>query len=595
VSAASNKSSNSGDYDRPNQQYRCGRGAGWRTPCPNGPNGSQCGGTCECTPVLKDGRYECRRPASAGGPCKLGPKPDGTCSQTHPPCVPRLTLRARRGRLVWQLGVVLLLILAAGFHFGHKGRFTALSADPGPLSAKHAHFTREQGCAACHAAHGAGPGGLISAVFTAADANSQCGVCHQFAGPADRPHNETTPAHAAAKATDCRLCHTEHRGATGNITPLTDAQCHACHAVKFTRFDLDHPPFPTNFPHFTRGAIQFNHAKHLLDYFKQPEHASRAQQSCAECHMASPTDKTIRTAGFDVACARCHAGQIPQNELVLLRLPELPADPSKLGTEDATSFMSWLLQRPGGTNFGAALQQLLAAIAKDGAAPLESLLNEPLAGQPATNGLLQTFSPALLHRPAQQWLKKERIEPTASSAQGGWFWFDDLYPELRYKPTGHSDPVIRAWLEYATAAVASSTNADDAKRAATFRDELANARTGPGRCLKCHVASTSATLPEHRRIAWNYLGSELRPHVRFSHGAHLGVRRCGDCHALNPQADYEQQFTSPTTVAGASNFRSIGQTDCVACHAHGKVRNDCRMCHEYHRGHSILNSVITLK
>ena len=92
-------------YERPNCRHRCGRGAVWGTPCSEGPN------------------------------------PDGTCSQSHQPCVPRSTLRARRGWLTVWASLVTALLLAAGFHFGAKDVKRPISADPGPLSSSHAAFT----------------------------------------------------------------------------------------------------------------------------------------------------------------------------------------------------------------------------------------------------------------------------------------------------------------------------------------------------------------------------------------------------------------------------------------------------------------------
>jgi len=71
-------------------------------------------------------------------------------------------------------------------------------------------------------------------------------------------------------------------------------------------------------------------------------------------------------------------------------------------------------------------------------------------------------------------------------------------------------------------------------------------------------------------------GNQLPAHIKFSHGAHLGLRRCEDCHALNPPADFEGQFKDFATTAGVSNFKSIALPNCIVCHAKNKVRNDCR-------------------
>jgi hypothetical protein len=342
-----------------------------------------------------------------------------------------------------------------------------------------------------------------------------------------------------------------------------------------------------------RGGIKFNHAKHLLEYFKQSEHASRAQQTCTECHAASPGERNIRTAGFDAACARCHAEQIPQTELVLLRLPERPAAMAKLTTDDATTFMAWFLQRAGTTNYGAAFEKLMEVAAKEGVEPLAGELKKQV-GTNAGVALVAGLSPELLARPARLWLKGETFEPPSLKVQSGWYWLEDLYPELRYKPAGHADAVARAWLELSLAAAARGTNSDDAKRATDFRNEVAHLRTGVGRCVKCHAVSASASQLEPR-VAWHYTGSQLREHTKFSHGAHLGLTQCSECHALNQQTDYEGQFQDFTTIAGVSNFKSIALANCTGCHAEKKVRSDCTLCHQYHRETSLVKPKKTSK
>jgi len=199
----------------------------------------------------------------------------------------------------------------------------------------------------------------------------------------------------------------------------------------------------------------------------------------------------------------------------------------------------------------------------------------------------------LLVRPAQLWLRREKFEPLSLKVQSGWYWLEDLYPELRYKPAAHADPVARAWLEFSIAAAARATNASDTKRAAEFRDEIAHLRSGVGRCVKCHAVSAPGSEPEKPRVEWHYAGSQLRDHTKFSHGTHLGLTSCTDCHALNAQANYEGQFKDFTTTAGVSNFKSIALANCTSCHAKEKVRSDCLLCHQYHRESSLRETAIS--
>ena len=80
----------------------------------------------------------------------------------------------------------------------------------------------------------------------------------------------------------------------------------------------------------------------------------------------------------------------------------------------------------------------------------------------------------------------------------------------------------------------------------------------------------------------------VQSHTKFSHGVHISLKHCEDCHALDPKADYGAQFHSPwTATPGVSNFKSIRLPVCASCHAESKVRNDCGLCHEYHRAPSL--------
>src|SRR5437867_3963611 len=93
---------NSGQYERPNQNWICGKAAEGK-PCRIGPNAKgRCRAACECQPALEikagetKGRYRCTRSTEYGGPCETGPRPNGACSRPIPNCVPQRSLRAKR-------------------------------------------------------------------------------------------------------------------------------------------------------------------------------------------------------------------------------------------------------------------------------------------------------------------------------------------------------------------------------------------------------------------------------------------------------------------------------------------------------------------
>src|SRR5882762_8393546 len=83
-------------YERPNQNWICGR-ACLGEPCLAGPDRKgNCQATCECRPLKKRDRWHCTRPTSLGGPCAEGPLPNGQCYRPLPKCQPVRSLRAWR-------------------------------------------------------------------------------------------------------------------------------------------------------------------------------------------------------------------------------------------------------------------------------------------------------------------------------------------------------------------------------------------------------------------------------------------------------------------------------------------------------------------
>ena len=69
---------NESAYERPQQNWVCGWAAEGK-PCRHGPNAKgQCIATFECTPSIRNGRWQCTRQSLNGGRCEAGPQPDGT-------------------------------------------------------------------------------------------------------------------------------------------------------------------------------------------------------------------------------------------------------------------------------------------------------------------------------------------------------------------------------------------------------------------------------------------------------------------------------------------------------------------------------------
>jgi len=607
------------NYERPTNKFVCGRATEWNTPCRGGPTvDGKCGGVSECAPFNNKGRWQCRRPAAAGGACDAGPEPDGTCGCSIPPCVPRRTQRQHRWRLsIAALGLV-IAILATFTHLSNDNEIFAETLrigalDAGPLTADHAGFTGSQGCKTCHSNHDAGPVKWLSAIFVKHDMTGECVQCHTFGGPSQTPHNAIFEPTKKVKKTECVMCHSEHQGEDADISGLKDEQCATCHEKSFTSFDKGHPRFTKMFPHFRRTSVKFDHATHLGRHFINKLVADKAPASCVSCHQATSDQRTVEPVGFDQACASCHVDQISKRNLIVLRLPEF--DESSLDKEevaevcgppteeadedeeyesvsgDEMSAVAAYLMGVAADDqdeYSEAFQELVMGMADDGTESLGEMVKGSGAGVNAGQ-LFAGLNPEAARQLACAWASNEEYELPSDAAFGG--WYGDLL-ELMYRPSGHADPVIKAWIEFAVNANGSDDAAKD--RAEQLRDTLLSAKNGPGACIKCHAVSReNEGGPLH--IEWKYHKDKAQSYRTYSHTRHLSLvnpqgvkladpnQGCATCHKLNPKAEFKASFNDLDPHTFASNFNSMKKETCVQCHTESRVRQDCQLCHNYHK------------
>lgn len=631
-------------YERPNLAYRCGRAAEWGAPCARGANADgSCGGTADCAPFQNatTQRWECRRSSAAGGPCEEGPGSDGSCAHRRQACRPRPTLRRWRGRLTWLAVLTVVVLIAAAFNLKSGSDATFSAINPGNLSGIHARFTAEQGCGACHEAHDGSALRWITAAFRTESISTQCITCHSFGGPERAPHNLSATPIGIPEQVRCTACHTEHRGLTAKTTTITDSQCNTCHDVKFTSFGKDHPPFGKDFPYRLRTSIQFDHATHFGKHFgANPIGAPR--EGCISCHDVERGTWAIPIRGFE-GCSLCHTQKIVDHDIVAVAMPELsPAQFLALGNDaliracgtpdektagafaeakaaatkavedndpqgdflpvsdlKLTPFQQLILdidgdaivEREVGDDESAAVLDLLRAMVKGGSRALVAGVDQRL-GDGRAGGLLAGLSTELVHRVGCGWaLNAEvKIDPPPG---GGWY-ANGL--QLRYKPTGHADPVVRAWLEFALDPSLSASQ-HERDRVYGLTRELIDPQGGPGNCVSCHaVSATQAGGKDALKepgpndllgLHWKARATGARSHVRYSHRPHVNLlgpgKECEQCHVLDPQAQYSEGFGQLNPHHYTSNFKQIRVEQCTTCHGAGQVRNDCLTCHEYHR------------
>ncbi len=509
------------------------------------------------------------------------------------------SLRGYRARLTF-LAVGLVIAMIGAFWFGGGDAGAISSMDPGALSGGHQNFTAEEGCATCHKPHGGDAGGWLQASWLPGSLSSACESCHAFGGPATTPHNEQFKTAGGQKTTECTMCHTEHKGMDAKITNISDSQCSACHEKQFKSFSQDHPSFSKDFPSRRRTAIAFDHTSHFSKHFEDQRYAERApKERCIACHNVGKAARNVPVRPFEQSCARCHEDLFAKRELVLFALPEFEENPfdavavgeacgptpeaadsteeyESVSTETLPPTALLLLGIEDGEDaeaYSEPVRDLIMGAIENGHEPLIEALDK--YGDAKT--LLSGLSPELIRGVGCAWASNIEYEAPADAVSGGWF-ADEL--SLRYRPTRHSDPVAKAWTNLAAAGGEGVT--DD------VRDTLLSRSEGPGGCTKCHSVSQNDSESKELRVEWSLGAQSKQRHLNYSHAPHLNLlgpgATCETCHKVNEKADYAAAFKHWNPLDFESNFKSIENGTCTACHAKGQVRQECTLCHEYHNG-----------
>jgi hypothetical protein len=342
----------SSGYERPNQDWVCGRLASGN-PCQLGPNGDgKCRGMAECAPRKDGERWLCTRTEAGGGRCADGPLPDGTCCNTRPPCAPASSTRRRRGMVTrYAVALVIGLILI----LGGNGMSREFLISPGPLSSSHSQI---DDCARCHVGSERSAFDLAAMMFDphteGLDAEN-CVACHAGRGGLAHSQSAETLAALGEKAAAreesggppallmvanrigvetrvgadgqvaCRSCHTEHRGETAAISVMSNVACQSCHTRSFSAFDDGHPAFE-KYPYERRTRIRFDHQSHIGKYFLDATFADIAPASCRSCHLPDDQGKLMLAGSFEQTCAACHAEDITKDPVIVLALPGLDVE-----------------------------------------------------------------------------------------------------------------------------------------------------------------------------------------------------------------------------------------------------------------------------
>jgi hypothetical protein len=194
--------------------------------------------------------------------------------------------------------------------------------------------------------------------------------------------------------------------------------------------------------------------------------------------------------------------------------------------------------------------------------------------------------------------------PTEQGSRRGWY-ADDSDSSIRYRPTGHADRFLRAWMEVAVRLLRESDRAsDDSSDRRELQWTLLLEMSDPfqvrsGRCMKCHTVEQ--TEGPASRIVWSPFsssGSGSR-FVKFSHRPHLTLKMtCESCHPIRRPSVSDLSLSGPANamdrlvsdIAGnpfgvlSSGLKSMQRDQCATCHTRQRVGDSCLKCHNYHIG-----------
>jgi hypothetical protein len=196
----------------------------------------------------------------------------------------------------------------------------------------------------------------------------------------------------------------------------------------------------------------------------------------------------------------------------------------------------------------------------------------------------------------------ESLSAEDRAAIGGWY-YENYY--LRYRPSGHADRLIVAWVERLN---------DSMQRDAGVNVELSLAmqrtllgESTPGSCLKCHSVDSPQTSPTGiAKVHW--FGNKTKPAVHdfnaFKHQSHFAVidaanndfasnegAGCRSCHKINGESDSGVAYQDDANGAFESDFYDLEKEQCATCHEAPKTMASCTQCHNYHIGERGLTGI----
>ncbi|MCE9528696.1 MAG: hypothetical protein K8R36_21840 [Planctomycetales bacterium] len=159
---------------------------------------------------------------------------------------------------------------------------------------------------------------------------------------------------------------------------------------------------------------------------------------------------------------------------------------------------------------------------------------------------------------------KSTAVPVPTNSATGWQRSDAGY-SISWRPTGHADPLLRAWIDFAL-------KADSQKSPSTAA--LRGSLTKPnsiGYCVQCHTIESEAAT-KGLTIHWqpSLRDPAHKSFTKFSHRPHLiqpQLADCTHCHEMSQSA---------------VGFAPLSKAACASCHTPTAAGDQCLKCHNYH-------------
>ncbi|MFO0944040.1 MAG: hypothetical protein U0930_25165 [Pirellulales bacterium] len=202
---------------------------------------------------------------------------------------------------------------------------------------------------------------------------------------------------------------------------------------------------------------------------------------------------------------------------------------------------------------------------------------------------------------------KSKFASTSVVAEGGWYLDSQLYV-VKYMPSGHADPVLAAWIQFAalldSGRTKSLNSGDEAQAETPASWHVPNWKPGieaVGGCTECHLLPSNISYESTLEIWQARRPSTAKQFTKFNHKPHTTLAVTSDCkHCHQFDVSHSQSYSevskSLCTVLTRfvhqqsaqqhfqCEFKTIEKSQCNACHRSGGANQGCTQCHNYHVG-----------